>query len=625
MALLLICEKNTDIAAPGKYDQILLWSDLAEEGNITSIPRTVDNTFDYIRDLYLGWLAGIGNTAIRGKRLVEYFAVRHDFSMWWMSLLVEKSQWKSPRLYDVFRLLAYDGVMRDMQLTQLDQIEIAVKDRSVEQALVLWCVNSGIEYVLRPKKRQIKVSVKLIFSFLPYIAQGVIYLVSYLYNCLTVRSASTNPHGDNEGKQYSFITYFFNNDLECLENGIYKSRYWTALYDLLRDQGKCHNWLHIFVKSKDVKTPKHASNLVAKLNSNASGCETHKFLDQRVNASDIITIVRDYLKICVASFRVRSVTKSGFNIEGTSISLWPLLARDWKDSFVGKTAMENLLYINKFEKAVSNMPHQEKGFYLLENQGWERALIYAWRSAGHGPITGVQHSTVNACDLRHFLDPSEYSNKQPYSIPVPDQIAVNGDAAMLQLLNSGFPKEKLVAAEGLRYLYLCELAPSTVAVNKYDGLRLLVLGDYLPDVTYRQMQLLSDAADRLPPNMTVMVKSHPACPIDAADWPLLKLTMLDGALDQLVKEYDVAFTSNITAAAVDAYLSGKYVLSMLDAETFNMSPLRGFSGVSFISSPEELIGSLYNLDDMGEVAKEGSMNHYFYTDASLPRWTKLLN
>ncbi len=121
------------------------------------------------------------------------------------------------------------------------------------------------------------------------------------------------------------------------------------------------------------------------------------------------------------------------------------------------------------------------------------------------------------------------------------------------------------------------------------------------------------------------MKCHPACPIDPANWPLLEITIFDKPLDQLVNEYDVAYTSNATAAAVDAYLAGKKVLTMLDPDTFNMSPLRGFPRVQFVVTPDDLIQRLFYEEEKQCTSLYSDQNPFFYTDFDLPRWNKLLN
>ena len=71
----------------------------------------------------------------------------------------------------------------------------------------------------------------------------------------------------------------------------------------------------------------------------------------------------------------------------------------------GSAAVINLLWIELFDQALRDAPRQDKGFYLCENQGWERAFIHAWRKHGHGELIAVPHATVRFWDLRYFADP----------------------------------------------------------------------------------------------------------------------------------------------------------------------------------------------------------------------------
>jgi surface carbohydrate biosynthesis protein (TIGR04326 family) len=84
--------------------------------------------------------------------------------------------------------------------------------------------------------------------------------------------------------------------------------------------------------------------------------------------------------------------------------------------------------------------------------------------------------------------------------------------------------------------------------------------------------------------------------------------------------YDVALTSISSSAAVDAYLAGKFVISVRDPDNFNMSPLRGFVGVEFVSSAAELLKAL----KLTNSADSDRAQDYFYTDPSLHYWSSLL-
>ena len=150
---------------------------------------------------------------------------------------------------------------------------------------------------------------------------------------------------------------------------------------------------------------------------------------------------------------------------------------------------------------------------------------------------------------------------------------------------------------------------------------MLVLGDYNPLVTRHQMKLLMAAAGFLPSNTLYTVKSHPSCAIKAIDYPSLQLRVTSAPLAELLAACDVAYTSNITSAAVDAYCSGVPVVSVLDGDAFNMSPMRGLEGVMYITNSTELADALRNARSLERVVA----TPYFCLDKGLPRWRKLLS
>jgi len=625
MATLLICDKPKDLFAEDNYDQILYWSSFQQGEDSYSVPKVVDERFEELRARYLEWLYTLGNTPVHGSRLVGFLAVRPGFSMWWMSLLTEKSQWKTTALYDAFRLMAVDEILRHLSLSDSDTIVIAISDKRTQKALASWCSNSGVNYLIESRVRQsISLSVSRLYNMLPYTFQGILYLFYYIFSRWPVSSHVNRGKQLEGGRQISFFSYYFNLNWSELEYGRFDSRYWAALYKQLRNTAVLQNWFHLFFKSKEMGSPGVAARLLANLCGATSERESHQLLDHRMGLKSLFVIIRDYGKIWWKAFRLRSV-RDHFRLSQSAIDFWPLFANDWNDSFVGKTAVTNAIYLNLLEERLNALPEQSKGFYLLENQAWERALVYAWRKAGHGTIIGVQHATVSPCDLRHFFSPKEYSNNASCPLPVPDYVAVNGGAARQQYLAGEFPMEQLVGVEGLRYLYLGTQKQSAVAQRVQNkSVRLLVLGDYLPHITRKQMQLLVDAAEKFPDNLDILVKSHPACPVDPAEWLSLKFNLTDAPLNQLLDRYDVAYTSNMTGAAVDAYLAGKHVLSMLDPDTFNMSPLRGSPGVEFVVTPQELADAVSGRDSWGVSRSSEKQELFFYTDAELPRWNRLL-
>jgi len=182
----------------------------------------------------------------------------------------------------------------------------------------------------------------------------------------------------------------------------------------------------------------------------------------------------------------------------------------------------------------------------------------------------------------------------------------------------------MVGGEALRYLYLEKQQMKTNHEPQQEHLVLLVLGDYLPRITRRQMALLEQAAPGFPSGLELWVKGHPACPIDPQQWPSLKIFIISDPLDKIVGRYQIVFTSNPTAAAVDVYLSGGKVVTMLDPDQFNMSPLRGYAGVDFVATPQELAQAVCRFCEHPKVDNEEAEG-FFFTDQELPRWQRLLD
>ena len=279
------------------------------------------------------------------------------------------------------------------------------------------------------------------------------------------------------------------------------------------------------------------------------------------------------------------------------------------------------MYLNIFEKVFKEMPKQSQGLYLLENQPWEKCMIYAWRKYGHGQIIGVPHAAVSYWDLRYSLHPNEYLNFNANATPLPDNVALNGVAAINMYIEGGLALHRIKEVEALRYLYLSNLQTNTRSVVD-NGINLLVLGGHDLHSTKTQMELLINSLELIDREVNIFVKPHPLSFIQESDYPKLNFQVILSPLGEIISKYNVVFSSNQTAAAVDVYLSKKKVLIMQDCNTFNLSPLRGFAGVEFIKTAKELAACLSeNTDDSNMLIDQ----NFFFLDNELPKWRKLLN
>jgi surface carbohydrate biosynthesis protein (TIGR04326 family) len=600
---------------------VVLWRSFNPEGSpfAVSIPKVVEENADTLRERFLGWLYEFGETSIDGIKLVDHLALRPGFSYWWMTLLAEKSYGKSTRCFDAIKLIALE--MLSLELCPC-RIVLVSNDGILAETLRLWCVRTGYTY---EKKKAVgkhwptSPGDALFRHRLPQPVQALGSLLAYVRHRWIFRQ-SAQQHYQSFAGAITVVDYLFHLAPEAVRSGVFASNYWGGLVDEFNRHEIHVNWLHHYVKQGALPSANQAADLLSRFNRSAGVTQTHSVFDIALGMRPICRALKDYARLLVKGFYLRKPALR-FGLTQSNLNFWPLFKADWENSIFGSNAILNCLSLNLFEHVLENLPKQELGIYLQEHQGWEPAFVFAWRRAGHGRLVGVPHSTIRFWDLRYFMDSRSLFGAGCRFPPSPDQIALNGPAAINAMRKGAIAEEKLVEVEALRYLYLLDLQTTSSSENRITAmpLRVLVLGDYLFRITHQQMKWIALAASILPCDTHYVIRPHPNCLVDPADFPNLRCTVSDAPLSDLFRATDVVFTGNITSAAVDAYLARVPVVSMIDGETPNMSPLRGLKGVFFVADKEQLAAILAqatrNIPDPDQ---------YFFLDRELPRWRHLL-
>ena len=167
---------------------------------------------------------------------------------------------------------------------------------------------------------------------------------------------------------------------------------------------------------------------------------------------------------------------------------------------------------------------------------------------------------------------------------MPDKVGVNGDNMKNTYIVGKYPEDDLLELEALRYLNYDRLSR-----ERCTGNTVLVLGDYLPEYMRKQMLLLEDACqfiDSKPINF--LVKPHPMCPISSKDYPGIDMVITNRPIHDIINICMFVYVSSTTSAAIDAYCSGKHVVTILDQSKLNLSPLLGLKDVTFVSTSRDL-------------------------------------
>lgn len=600
------------------------WNSYADQEGLASVPGYLERHADRLRSRLLALLHDLGAVRVGGRSVVEHLEVKDGFSLWWMSLLVEKDLQKSTRLFDCLRLLALEEMLRIKKPCGIDLVS---NDKVLASAIKNLCAGLGIPSRWQRLPGSVgdrpQSVVQRLHRLLPRPLQAALWLARYVVERWSLRCVRSGLSSQGSG-DITVFSYFLHLDPQSCPNGCFYSRQWGAVGELLNTRGAGVNWFHHFLKSSDVPDAHTGRVWLERFNLDPVRQGRHQFMDSFLNVGIVVRVFRNILASSVVAWRCRKVEHE-LSASGLPTWLWPLVREDFRESVCGRTAARNLLWIELFDAAIGVLPRQRLGLYLYENQGWEQAMIHAWRKYGHGDLIAVAHATVRFWDLRYFKDPRVFCDKTRLALPLPDKLAVNGTTARSALLAAGFPEERFVEVEAQRYLGLAALVAKRAFDSKAPSQgqkRVLVLGDIMQAATDGMMRLLQGLPVDLGKRFDFTVKPHPGCPIFPADYPPLIYQVTHEPLNRILCEYDIAYAANATSAALDAFLAGVRVVVHQAAGQINLSPLRGMRGVKFVSTVEEL-GSVFrdewgvDLNDLGD--------DFFWLDQSLPRWRAVIS
>ena len=611
---------DSTVEPPENIGEVYTWNGYLHQGSIHSLLRYVDTHADRIRSKYLGFIHDLGEAQIHGKRLVDHLDLGDGLSLWWMSLLVEKSNWNSP-IEDYIRLIALEEIICQQKPTSL---KLVSANRNLNKVVNGLCKNLEIEYIWdKPPGKSIPLKgLREIIYGLPYPLQALAGFVRYMWIRWPFRKAS-RPIWNVGNNSLFFCSYFFNIDPGLAEKGQFHSSVWEGLKDLMENQRLSGNWLHHYYPHKIVPDSKTAMDWAECFNQRGSQEGVHAFIDSYWSGRIILRVLKNWIRLVFMSFRLKNV-KRAFFLSDSYLSLWPLMKRDWYASIRGWVSIKNLLFIELFNKALSDLPHQKKGFYLCENIAWERALIHSWRKHGHGKLIAVAHGAGRFWDLRYFNDLRVVISSKPCSLPQADLTALYGKAAVSAYREVGYPEEAIVECEALRNGYLHGLeSKSSLGKVGVGPIKVLILGEYGSSGTIKMLQLLEEAVPHITVSISYTVKPHPNYYVKATDYPSLNFTVIVEPLERILNDFDVVYSAMQTSAAVDAYIIGLPVVVRLDEAGLNQSPLCGKQGVCFVSTAMELAEALQVSSQGG--ASNPDREGFYFIDPELPRWKKMLS
>jgi len=599
---------------------VILFNELSDQKGFLSLPKYLETNAVKLRSKYLDYISQIGHQEVEEQSIAQHLDIDDGISYWWMSTIVEKSPFKSPGVYKSVLMLALEELFLEFSPSDVavfsDTPEYCEIIKGICDRLDTPC-SCEFQSVARFKIPPIKLS-----PFLLGIA-SVLKRFGQRYKA----SLAKKPDWCDEGKDVSIFSYFTHLSATHCADNIHYSLMWTDLPRLLVEKGWTINWTQHYLPSDGKVTLEEGLNLLDSFNSSNKEFQRHEFLDRYLSVAVLIKAFRSW---CNLRKKVKSLkaTQVRFQVKNSGVNLWPLLKKEWNSSTLGQTAAINCLWVALFDSAIRDKPLQKLGLYLHEGQAWEFALLAAWRKYGHGRIISVQHATVPFWHLYYFNNPSVYLSTKSHGMPTPDLWSVNGPHAYNAFLSSGYPVEKIIMLEALRYLDKDEqkkpqqLIDESLIKRASMDLKILVVGDLMPDSMRIFVLALKKCIDLLPENYQFTFKPHPADNSNICEYLGLNINQTQEPLEQILKGFDIVIGSNSTSATTEAYLAGVKPIVFLDTKTFNLSPLRSCPGADFVSSTHTLFELLTSENYLSKSFI--SDEEFFLSHPGLERWDDLL-
>ena len=538
----------------------------------------LEENADKFKSEFLHYIFRLGKAKLNNKSIIEILTFSANFSFWWMTPIAEKSNWaKSPQINNILKLMAFKNWLDSNECSEL---LINTNNQNLLSSFEQLCKSKGIKLTNINKKSYLISFASFEFGMKIFIFfQSIIWLIREVLISL-IFSFQKNNFSMNSKPEVTFISYLARKDVFQRGESLKNNFYWGNLPEYLENKKIPSNW--IYLPNRNISLIK---TLIFFRNQKKGFAETnHVSILSFFRMKLLISIFKNYLTIFKKSDLVLNV------LEKESFYLWPLMKEDSIKSFYGIGIIKNLFYFSLFEQASKTSPKFKNLIYLYENQPWELAAVNFFRNKAENVI-GFAHSTIRYWDLRYFSDPLLYVNEEENSLPSFRKLVVHSEIDKKNLLNSGFPEEKLEFAESLRYLYLNDYLSRNYRKEKVKTL--LVLGDYLQSDTNFLLSLVnSPEAKNILKTLKIIIKPHPSNKIKRLNFDDLKINLDDSDIGKLIYKSDIVFTGNVSSSAAEAYALNKKIICARNFAQLNMSPLRGLKEVSFVYDSESFAKAL---------------------------------
>lgn len=567
-----------------------------------------------IREQYLQFIDNLGEKNKSKKIINSIFGTDNFHDLWQMSLISEKCPNKSLVTSNCIKLLAFEKILK---AKRPNIVRLNSNDVELFYSIKILCKSKNIDFQYS-FSNFIYLHLNKI-NLIPNFLKTTYFIMKKFVSCFQLRKGGKKLSFKN---QISIISYLLNYKIDQSEEkkGRLLSEYWPGLIDILFKFNKKINFVHLGVDSNAIRKFNNLNRDIENFNNTDTN---HLLVDNNLTFSVLFLALKDFLKIATRSLMIRNVDDM-FLVKDTSITFFPFMKRHWISSTRGSHLFNSIITTYIFDKLFSNLPKQNMGLYLYENQPWERALIGSWRKFNHGTLIGVEHTSgyLRYWDLRFYKSQTYYKNNNNNKFQS-DYICLNGPLSKEYLLESGFPKERALEVEALRFNYLNDYLESTEQKKLSDQNRILLLSDGNYHVSKKLLLDLNKIVNQISLKNKISFKPHPGEANKEKLINIAKKMNLRISNSKLLSEivyHDKIVVVGSGSTSIEAYLLGKKVIVYCDRKKLNSSPVRNIKNINFVTNSNDLLKALNSKVDL-----VSSKNKFFWLDDKLTKWKQSLS
>lgn len=546
------------------------------------------------RNTHLKFISSFADLKISSKKNIkEYFKFPFKkFSVWWLSLVAEKSTLKSNSYSRLAKFLAILDIQKRYSSRQ---IWLDISDRTLASLLMK---QSKISKTKIFNLRHYSLKAKCSF-FLPIwcIIRGFIYFVRFLLKIIYTKKAMRNIRNRKNTFQKSdflLVTYFPVIDKEEMKKGKFIDKFYEPLQAVLERNKKKFSWLLFHIDSTVIDSTGYSFKESVNLGRFIDKSGHHFFFcEEWFKPRDIFIVLGSYIYIMLKFLLKKSRIVHNFKYPYIDTILWPIYRYEWFTSFMGSHLMHGLIYYRIFKNAFCELKQNSTVLYIAEMYAWEKALNIAAQEVGGLRTVGIQHTIVPLLMLNYFNDRNELNfGDNVQGIPMPNYLGCVGRIPAQIFRDMGWPEEKIFLLGAMRFHYLRRRFEHQIKWQNRNNVVVVALA--MMPLESKELLRYAYFAFRNQWNYKVLIKSHPACNIkevvDSLDIDLGKdiFHITDRSLNDILASAKVTVVTESSSALVAIAYECPVVIPRL-VDTIDMSPLTGISNLGiYVNDPVDL-------------------------------------